>query len=193
MTTLREETWQGQANPFRTDEITHYKYSNTTNIIDPDDDDFDEGEDDEDLDYDNDLGVDSPSPDFDEDLDDLDDDDVDEDDEDDDYDVSAEDETITDDPKPEDVPSDPGTTNGETPGQQKEDEENLEYPHEAEVENQHDGGDAESASYSEQNDVTPPEKRTIPGVGPDKADFEKRPYGRTTGRMTEHEPGTEGI
>ena len=48
-------------------------------------------------------------------------------------------------------------------------------------------------SYSEQTDVTPPNKKEFPSVGPAKTDFESRPHGRTTGRMLGHEPGTEGI
>jgi hypothetical protein len=50
-----------------------------------------------------------------------------------------------------------------------------------------------NTSYSEQNDVTPPNKKEFPSEGPSKADFESRPQGRTTGRMVGHEPGTEGI
>jgi hypothetical protein len=48
-------------------------------------------------------------------------------------------------------------------------------------------------SYSEQTDVTPPNKKEFPSVGPAKTDFASRPQGRTTGRMVGHEPGTEGI
>jgi hypothetical protein len=48
-------------------------------------------------------------------------------------------------------------------------------------------------SFSEQTDVTPPNKKEFPSVGPAKTDFESRPHGRTTGRMLGHEPGTEGI
>lgn len=48
-------------------------------------------------------------------------------------------------------------------------------------------------SFSEQTDVTPPNKHEFPSVGPAKTDFESRPQGRTTGRMVGHEPGTEGI
>jgi hypothetical protein len=50
-----------------------------------------------------------------------------------------------------------------------------------------------NTSYSEQTDVTPPNKKEFPSVGPSKTDFESRPHGRTTGRMLGHEPGTEGI
>jgi hypothetical protein len=48
-------------------------------------------------------------------------------------------------------------------------------------------------SFSEQTDVTPPNKKEFPSVGPAKTDFESRQHGRTTGRMVGHEPGTEGI
>ncbi|MDB5061030.1 MAG: hypothetical protein JWP67_873, partial [Mucilaginibacter sp.] len=49
-------------------------------------------------------------------------------------------------------------------------------------------------SYSEQNDVTPPNPHEFPSVGAaTKTDFASRPQGRTTGRMVGHEPGTEGI
>ncbi|HEY9534702.1 MAG TPA: hypothetical protein VIQ77_09205 [Mucilaginibacter sp.] len=56
---------------------------------------------------------------------------------------------------------------------------------------QHNKGN--EASYSEQNDVTPPNHKDFPVVGPGKADFESRPQGRRTARMVGHEPGTEGI
>ncbi|TWR27215.1 hypothetical protein FPZ42_09315 [Mucilaginibacter achroorhodeus] len=49
-------------------------------------------------------------------------------------------------------------------------------------------------SYSEQIDVTPPEKHEFPSEGvATKTDFASRDLGRTTGRMVGHEPGTEGI
>jgi len=44
---------------------------------------------------------------------------------------------------------------------------------------------------AKKNDVTPPEKREFPSVGPAETDFVSRPNGRTTGRMVGHEPGTE--
>jgi hypothetical protein len=50
-----------------------------------------------------------------------------------------------------------------------------------------------NASYSEQTDVTPPNHKDFPTVGPSKVDFESRPQGRTTGRMVGHEPGTESL
>jgi hypothetical protein len=63
------------------------------------------------------------------------------------------------------------------------------YPHETEFAHPQEGSDA---SYSEQNDVTPPNKREFPSVGPAETDFVTGPR-RTTGRMVGHEPGTEGI
>jgi hypothetical protein len=72
------------------------------------------------------------------------------------------------------------------PGQKEE----ILYPHEAEAGNQREGADA---TFTERNDVTPPEKKEMPGVGAAKTDFASRPQGRTTGRMIGHEPGTEGI
>ena len=55
---------------------------------------------------------------------------------------------------------------------------------------QREGADA---SFTERNDVTPPNKKEFPSVGPAKTDFEARKLGRTTGRMIGHEPGTESI
>lgn len=72
------------------------------------------------------------------------------------------------------------------PGQKEE----LMYPHESEANPQREGSDA---SFTERNDVTPPNKKEFPSVGPAKTDFESRNQGRTTGRMIGHEPGTEGI
>lgn len=49
-------------------------------------------------------------------------------------------------------------------------------------------------SYSEQIDVTPPERHEFPSEGvATKTDFASRGHGRTTGRMIGHEPGTESI
>jgi len=72
------------------------------------------------------------------------------------------------------------------PGQKEE----ILYPRESEAANQREGADA---TFTERNDVTPPNKKEFPSVGPAKTDFESRPYGRTTGRMIGHEPGTEAI
>jgi len=77
----------------------------------------------------------------------------------------------------------------ENPGKRTSEEELL-YPHESEANPQREGADA---SFTERNDVTPPNKKEFPSVGPAKTDFESRPQGRTTGRMIGHEPGTEGI
>ena len=77
----------------------------------------------------------------------------------------------------------------ENPGKRTSKEEIL-YPHESEAAPQKEGADA---SYTERNDVTPPNKKEFPDVGPAKTDFESRKLGRTTGRMIGHEPGTENI
>ncbi|MBS1526035.1 MAG: hypothetical protein JST19_10330 [Bacteroidetes bacterium] len=63
------------------------------------------------------------------------------------------------------------------------------YPQESESQPQREGADA---TFSERNDVTPPNRKEPPSLGPSKTDFESRPQGRTTGRMVSHEPGTEG-
>lgn len=84
----------------------------------------------------------------------------------------------------------PGKMPKENPGKSNSKEELL-YPHEDEAAPQKEGADA---SFTERNDVTPPNKKEFPSVGPaTKTDFESRPQGRTTGRMIGHEPGTEGI
>lgn len=90
-----------------------------------------------------------------------------------------------------DNPSDPSKRPNERPenkppGQKEE----IMYPHESESAPQREGADA---SFTERNDVTPPEKKEFPGVGPSKTDFESRKLGRTTGRMIGHEPGTENV
>ncbi|MBS1500902.1 MAG: hypothetical protein JST32_02485 [Bacteroidetes bacterium] len=63
------------------------------------------------------------------------------------------------------------------------------YPQVSESGSQWESADA---NFSERNDVTPPNKKEFPSLGPSKTDFESRPQGRTTGRMISHEPGTEG-
>ena len=83
----------------------------------------------------------------------------------------------------------PGTMPPENPGQSNPGEEIL-LPHESEAAPQREGADA---TFTERNDVTPPNQKEFPSVGPAKTDFESRPQGRTTGRMIGHEPGTEGI
>ena len=77
----------------------------------------------------------------------------------------------------------------ENPGKQTSKKEII-YPHESEANPQQEGADA---SFTERNDVTPPNKKEFPSVGPAKTEFESRKQGRTTGRMVGHEPGTEGI
>lgn len=82
-------------------------------------------------------------------------------------------------------PQDPSTK----PAKGQKDE--ILYPRESEsASSAEEGADA---SFTERNDVTPPNKKEFPSVGPSKADFESRPQGRTTGRMIGHEPGTEAI
>lgn len=77
----------------------------------------------------------------------------------------------------------------ENPGKRSSKEEIL-YPRQSEAGIQTEGADA---SFTERNDVTPPNKKEFPSVGPAKTDFEARKLGRTTGRMIGHEPGTESI
>lgn len=77
----------------------------------------------------------------------------------------------------------------ENPGKRTSKEEIL-YPHESEANPQREGADA---TFTERNDVTPPNKKEFPSVGAAKTDFEARKLGRTTGRMIGHEPGTESI
>lgn len=82
-----------------------------------------------------------------------------------------------------------GSMPKENPGKRTSQEEIL-YPHESETAPQREGADA---SFTERNDVTPPNRKEFPSVGPAKTDFESRKLGRTTGRMIGHEPGTESI
>jgi hypothetical protein len=82
-----------------------------------------------------------------------------------------------------------GNRQNETPEEQRSHQEGSGYSPQREQEQQSSGNDA---SYSEQNDVTPPDQKEFPAEGPAKTDFESRPFGRTTGRMVGHEPGTEG-
>jgi hypothetical protein len=79
----------------------------------------------------------------------------------------------------------------ETPEERESDNEGTGYSTQTELNQPKEGADT---SYSEQNDVTPPNPHEIPSVGAaTKTDFASRPQGRTTGRMVGHEPGTEGI
>lgn len=82
-----------------------------------------------------------------------------------------------------------GNMPNENPGKRTSKEEIL-YPHESEASQQQEGVDS---SFTERNDVTPPNKKEFPSVGPAKTDFESRKLGRKTGRMIGHEPGTENI
>jgi hypothetical protein len=82
-----------------------------------------------------------------------------------------------------------GNKPNETPGKGASKEETI-YPHESETNLQQEGADS---SFTERNDVTPPNKKEFPSVGAAKTDFESRKLGRTTGRMIGHEPGTENI
>jgi hypothetical protein len=77
---------------------------------------------------------------------------------------------------------------GQVPEKNQPEKEKSGYPHETEYSQPPEGNDA---SFSEHNDVTPPEKREFPSVGPAETDFVSRPRTRTTGRMVGHEPGTE--
>lgn len=86
---------------------------------------------------------------------------------------------------------DPNINPNETPEEQQSGTEGTGYRRQSEQEQQQEGADT---SYSESNDVTPPNKHDFPSVGvATKTDFASRPHGRTTGRMLGHEPGTEGI
>jgi hypothetical protein len=79
----------------------------------------------------------------------------------------------------------------ETPEERESDNEGTGYSTQTELNQPQEGADT---SYSEQNDVTPPNPHEFPSVGAaTKTDFASRPQGRTTGRMVGHEPGTEGI
>lgn len=82
-----------------------------------------------------------------------------------------------------------GNMPNENPGRRASKEETI-YPHESETNSQQEGADS---SFTERNDVTPPNKKEFPSVGPAKTDFESRKLGRKTGRMIGHEPGTESI
>jgi len=79
-------------------------------------------------------------------------------------------------------------TPGHVPERKQPGKENTGYANETELETPQEGSDA---SFSEQTDVTPPNKKEFPSVGPAETDFVSRPYRRSTGRMVGHEPGTE--
>lgn len=85
----------------------------------------------------------------------------------------------------------PNINPNETPEENQSDNEGTGYSQQTEQEQQQDGADT---SFSEKNDVTPPETHEFPSEGTaTKTDFTSRDQGRTTGRMLGHEPGTEGI
>lgn len=90
--------------------------------------------------------------------------------------------------RPLEIP-DEGDDN-EIPEESESDNEGTGYNSQPEVDQPQTGADT---SYSEKNDVTPPNKKEFPSEGPAQTDFASRPHGRTTGRMIGHEPGTEGI
>ena len=90
--------------------------------------------------------------------------------------------------RPDEVPGE--EDDKETPEKGETNKEGSGYHSQQEVDQPQRGADT---SYSEKNDVTPPNKKEFPSQGPAKTDFESRPQGRTTGRMIGHEPGTEGI
>ena len=84
-----------------------------------------------------------------------------------------------------------GNRPDETPERRQSEQEGSGYSPQREQQQQSGGNDA---SYSEQNDVTPPDRHEFPSEGAaTKTDFTSRKQGRTTGRMVGHEPGTEGI
>jgi hypothetical protein len=78
----------------------------------------------------------------------------------------------------------------EIPEKRESEQEQSGYSHQIEQEQQQGGNDA---SYSEQNDVTPPNQKEFPSVGNPETDFKPSNHGRTTGRMVGHEPGTESL
>lgn len=83
-----------------------------------------------------------------------------------------------------------GNQPDETPERHQSEQEGSGYAPQREQQQHNRGNDA---SFSEQIDVTPPNKQEFPVEGPGKADFESRPHGRSTGRMVGHEPGTESL
>ncbi|MFD0792306.1 hypothetical protein ACFQZX_02325 [Mucilaginibacter litoreus] len=86
---------------------------------------------------------------------------------------------------------DAGYDENEIPEEGESDNEGTGYSQQDEQSQQREGADT---SFSEQIDVTPPERHEFPSEGAaTKTDFASRDLGRTTGRMLGHEPGTEGI
>jgi hypothetical protein len=114
--------------------------------------------------------------------------DTDEVDNDDDLLADDDDELETDDDELDD--DDDLTDLNETPEVEESENEGTGYQGQREVDQPQRDADT---SISEQIDVTPPNQHEFPKTGPARTDFESRPFGRTTGRMVGHEPGTEGI
>jgi len=81
-----------------------------------------------------------------------------------------------------------GDRENEIPEKRESEQEKSGYPRETEQEQQQQGSDT---SYSEQIDVTPPNKKEFPSYGNAKTDFAARKLGRTTGTMLGHEPGID--
>jgi hypothetical protein len=163
MTTNSEETWNFQDNNCN-------DFENTTNSFSQNEDAFSNGDlDDDELKDDEGADDDDLEPTYDQ-------DDLNDEDEDGDYE------------QPDEIPEE-GDDN-EIPEEGESENEGTGYHNQPEVDQPQRGADT---SYSEKNDVTPPNKKEFPSEGPAKTDFESRPQGRTTGRMIGHEPGTEGI
>ncbi|PJJ84333.1 hypothetical protein [Mucilaginibacter auburnensis] len=78
----------------------------------------------------------------------------------------------------------------ERPERRQSEQEGSGYSPQREQQQQDSGNDA---SFSEQNDVTPPNEHEFPSEGPSRADFQPQHHSRSTGRMVGHEPGTESI
>lgn len=178
MKAFNNDSWYDRDNMTREDELGHNKIAEADQTPDDDLDNDDE------LDTDIDDDDDELDTDYDSEVDDdlLDDDESQED-------ATAIDSDFVNDADPDNLPEKQEGEN-EIPEQGESDNEKLGYPHETEVEQQDQGNDA---SYSEQNDVTPPRTHEFPSEGNASTDFASRDQGRTTGRMIGHEPGTEGI
>lgn len=177
MIALNNNAWYDQDTQTREDELGHNRIAGANQSPD---DDFEDNDLDTDTDEQDDLDSDYDTE--------ADDDLLDEDEEDEDE-ASATNTDFINDADPDNLPEKQEGEN-EIPEQGESDNEKLGYPHETEVEQQDKGNDA---SYSEQNDVTPPRTHEFPAEGNAKTDFASRNTGRTTGRMVGHEPGTEGI
>lgn len=83
-----------------------------------------------------------------------------------------------------------GNRPDETPERKQTEQESSGYSPQREQQQQSSGNDA---SFSERNDVTPPNEKEFPAEGPARADFSAEHHNRSTGRMVGHEPGTESI